>query len=325
MSNLNIASVLAVDQPRDIEAITGDILEAKRVGGEAILTIGRCLTEAKAVLKHGEWLPWLTERVEFSERTAQNFMRLSREWSNPQTLADLGASKALALLALPPEERESFLEQNHVVDGADKSVIDMSARELDKAIRERKEALYAAERAKADAKNAEEARAKMEADMGVLKGLLESAQAQHSSAEAEAQRLAKELEELKAKPVEVAVEVDQEAIDKARAEAVAGMQDKLDRAKAARDKANEKLYAAEKALADANAKLEAVKAEERKAVIAGDKDLAAFELLFEQTQADTNKLHGLLLKVRGKGDAELAAKLQKALLALSDMVRRCAE
>lgn len=325
MRDLNIASVLSVDQPRDIEAITGEILEAKRVGGEAILTIGRCLTEAKAVLKHGEWLPWLTERVEFSERTANRFMRLAREWSNPTTLSDLGASKALALLALPPEERESFLEQNHVVGGSDKSVIDMSARELDKAIRERKEALEAAERAKADAKTAEDARAKMEADMGVLKGLLESAQAQHSSAEAEAQRLAKELEDLKAKPVEVAVEVDQEAIDKARAEAVAGMQDKLDRAKAARDKANEKLYVAEKALADANAKLEAVKAEERKAVIAGDKDLVAFEMMFEQAQNDTNKLHGLLLKVRGKGDAELAAKLQKALLALSDMVRRCAE
>ena len=32
---------------RTIETITGDILEAKRQGGEAILTIGRCLIEAK--------------------------------------------------------------------------------------------------------------------------------------------------------------------------------------------------------------------------------------------------------------------------------------
>ncbi len=45
------------------------------------------------MLPHGEWLPWLTEQVEFSERTARNFMRLAREWTNRQALADLGAAK----------------------------------------------------------------------------------------------------------------------------------------------------------------------------------------------------------------------------------------
>ena len=69
---------------RTIETITDEILDAKRTGGEAILTIGRCLIEAKDMLPHGEWLPWLNERVEFSERTARNFMRLAREWTNRQ-------------------------------------------------------------------------------------------------------------------------------------------------------------------------------------------------------------------------------------------------
>ena len=32
---------------RTIETITDEILDAKRTGGEAILTIGRCLIEAK--------------------------------------------------------------------------------------------------------------------------------------------------------------------------------------------------------------------------------------------------------------------------------------
>ncbi|OUQ15543.1 hypothetical protein B5E80_19190, partial [Flavonifractor sp. An135] len=111
---------------RTIEAITGDILEAKRTGGEAILTIGRCLIEAKDLLPHGEWKAWLEERVEFSERSAQRFMRLAREWSNPTTLSDLGASKALMLLALPAEERETFIEEHNVID--------MSARQLEAAI-----------------------------------------------------------------------------------------------------------------------------------------------------------------------------------------------
>ena len=38
-----------------------------------------------------------------------------------------------------------------------------------------------------------------------------------------------------------------------------------------------------------------------------------------------NKLQGLLLKVRGRGDKELAEKLKAALLALSDAVRGCVE
>ena len=88
-------------QVRDIEAITAEILNAKRAGGEAILAIGRGLMEAKAMLSHGEWLPWLTEQVEFSESTAQRFMRLAKEWSNPSALTDLGATKALQLLARP--------------------------------------------------------------------------------------------------------------------------------------------------------------------------------------------------------------------------------
>ena len=103
------------------------------------------------MLPHGEWLPWLTEQVEFSERTARNFMRLAREWTNRQALADLGAAKALTLLALPPEEREQFMAENHIVNGEEKTVIDMTSRELEKAVKERDEALRAAEEAKAAA------------------------------------------------------------------------------------------------------------------------------------------------------------------------------
>lgn len=326
MRELNIGAVLAAEQPRDIETITGEILEAKRVGGEAILTIGRCLIEAKSTLPHGEWTNWLSEKVEYTERTAQRFMRLAQEYSNPTALSDLGAVKALALLALPPEERDRFMDESHDVNGEEKTVVDMTSRELDKAIRERKEALAAAEEAEAKAKTAEEARAKMETDMVMLKGLLDSAKAETASATEEAGKLARELEELKSKPVEVAVmQVDQDALDKARSEAVAGMQEKLDKAMAAKKKAEEKRKAAEDALADANAKLEAAQSEERKAVIAGDKDLATFELLFSQAQEQINKLHGMLLKVRGRGDTDLSGKLQKALLALSDLTRRCAE
>ena len=124
-----------VETERGIETITEEIIFYKNVGGQAVIEIGRRLTEAKAQLKHGEWLPWLREKVEFSETSAQNFMRIAREYGNTHLVGDLGASKALVLLALPASERENFAQEKHVVNGEEKSVSEMSKRELEEAIR----------------------------------------------------------------------------------------------------------------------------------------------------------------------------------------------
>ena len=323
---LDLSGVLAPKEGRDIEVITQEILDAKRRGGEAILTIGRCLTEAKQTIPHGEWLPWLNERVEFSERTARTFMRLSREWSNRLALADLGAAKALTLLALPAEERESFIAENHVVGGEEKTVIDMTSRELERAIRERKEAQEAAAKAQAEASAAEQARAKMAEDMKLLNARLSGAQEDREQAAQAVARLEAQLAELKEKPVEVAVEtvVDQAAIEKARAEAVAGMQDKLDKAREAKKRAEDKQKIAEEALEQARLQLEGQAREEKKAALGADKDLAQFEVLFDQTQSNVYKMQGILLKVRGR-DETAAGKLCKAIRALAEAVGRCAE
>lgn len=312
---------------RTIEAITGEILNAKRTGGEAILTIGRCLIEAKDMLPHGEWLPWLNERVELSERAAQRFMRLAREWSNPTALSDLGATKALTLLALPVEEREQFMAETHQVDGQEKNVIDMSARQLEQAIRERDEARKAAKAAKADASAAEQARAKMEADMAATKNLLESARADADSAGSRARVLEEKLRMLQEQPVEVAVEtvVDPEALEKARAEAVAEMQAKLDKAKEAKAKADEKRKQAEASVEILKKSLENMERNEKKAALGADKDVAQFEVLFNQGQELANKMRGLLLKVRGREDPSAAQGMEKALKALADAIGRCAE
>lgn len=306
-------------EDRTIEAITGEILDAKRAGGEAILTIGRCLIEAKDMLPHGEWLPWLNERVEFSERTARNFMRLAREWTNRQTLADLGASKALTLLALPAEEREQFME--------DHDVIDMSARQLEKAIRERDEARKAAEEAKAEANTAEQARAKMAEDMTLLNARLAGAREDRERALQDAAKLEEELAELKTRPVDVAVETvaDLEALEKARAEAVAEMQAKLDRAKERQKKAEAQAKEAQAALERTQAQLQDSERARKNAVLASDEDMATFQVLFQQAQDQANKMRGILLKLRGRADQTAAKGVEKALRALSEVIGRCAE
>lgn len=304
---------------RTIEAITGEILDAKRAGGEAILTIGRCLIEAKDMLPHGEWKDWLADRVEFSERAAQRFMRLAREWSNPTALSDLGATKALTLLALPAEERERFMEDNNVID--------MTTRQLEQAIKERDEARKAAEAAKAEASTAEQARVKMAEDMTLLNARLAGAREDRERALQDAAKLEEELAELKTRPVDVAVETvaDPEALEKARAEAIAEMQAKLDKAKERQKKAEAQAKEAQADLERTQVQLQESERARKNAVLASDEDMATFQVLFQQAQDQANKMRGILLKLRGRSDQTAAQGVEKALRALAEVIGRCAE
>lgn len=311
---------------RTIDEITADILQAQQTGGEAVLTIGKGLVEAKEKLNHGEWLDWLAERVNYSPRMAQKLMKLAREWTNANALTHLGTAKAFALLVLPEDERENFMTEPHMVDGEEKTVIDMTSRELEKAVRERADALEAKKQAEAAL-----ARAVEEAD--------------RAAADSVAAR--KELDELKNRPVEVAVEkADPAEIEKAKAEAraegeasrdkeIRELKDKLKIVRSERREAQEGLAKEENArkIAEENlaiAKAELASAKEQLSAPAQpaaltpldtDADLAQFKLLFDQAQTIINQLHGLLLKVRKRNDEENAGKLEAALTALSDKVR----
>ena len=308
-----IAQTMApASEVRNIETITGEILDAKRVGGEAILTIGRCLIEAKGMLPHGEWLPWLTEQVELSERTAQKFMRIAREWSNPSALADLGATKALMLLVLPKDEREQFVAEHNVVD--------MTSRQLEQAIKERDEA-------KAHAQQAEQERSEAQQSAQKLQETLHDVLEDRSDAYQRLEKLTEELDELKARPVEVAVEtvVDQDAIEKARSEAQAEMQVKLDKAKEAAAKAKEKQKQAEAAVEILKQSLDKREKAEKRAELAADEDMATFKVLFQQAQETANQMRGILLKMRSRPDPASAQGVEKALKALAEAIGRCVE
>jgi N6-adenosine-specific RNA methylase IME4 len=80
---------------------------AMQRGLEHAIRAGDLLLEAKAQLKHGQWLPWLTEHCSMSERTAQLYMRVAERRSEleakAQGLADLTLEGAARLLAKPSE------------------------------------------------------------------------------------------------------------------------------------------------------------------------------------------------------------------------------
>ncbi len=104
-----------------------------------IIEIGRRLCEAKELIPYGSFGDWVRRETGYSVSTANNFMRIFNEYgaaqgclfgaeAESQTFGKLSYSKALALLAVPAEERERFAEEHHVED--------MSTRELQEAIRE---------------------------------------------------------------------------------------------------------------------------------------------------------------------------------------------
>ena len=326
---------------RGIETITEEILSYKRTAGESILEIGRRLKEAKALLSHGEWLPWLSEKVEFSERSAQNFMRLADAYQNPQTLADLGASKALVLLALSPVERDEFLSEKHDVRGAEKTVPEMSARELEEAIRQRKIAELKAEETARELNRQKEATAEAEAEVAkaqeaaeAARAAVEDAKSISLAAQERTAELERELKELREKPVDVAVQtVDasaeqiaaavkeaEKAAEAKRDAEVAKKAEELKAAEAQRDEARKAVENAEAGRKAAEEQAAALRAElekvRRSAAAMDNKALAEFGVLFRQAQETVNRL----TELAGELDEENRPKVYRALGALRNMI-----
>ena len=329
---------------RDLEIIESEILIYKRNAGQAIIEIGKRLNEAKAQLSHGEWLPWLREKVDISERSARDFMRLAREYSKSAEIADLGASKALALLALPVSEREQFAAEKHEVDGVEKSVSDMTAKELKKAIEERDAARQTMEAMKARAEVAEQSREKMEQDMIHLKELQKRAREEEEAKAEELRRVEAELEALRAKPVDVAVEyrTDPKELEAAREEGLSqarkssqSILDAKEKALAAAEeqakKLKEDLRKAREEAKAANINLQNAEKEAREAKkqaenagklakVNSNENMVKFGVLFNQAQDTVNRMADAM----EKEPEENRAKMRKALNALAAAIQKVA-
>ncbi len=84
------------------ELINGAELLARDIGGKylkQVLLQGTDLLRMKAMLEHGEWLPWLCKHFKKSADRAQVYMRLASNTASERYLEKAGSiSKALALL-----------------------------------------------------------------------------------------------------------------------------------------------------------------------------------------------------------------------------------
>ncbi len=115
----------------NIEKTTAEILMLKDQTAQNIIEIGKRLIKVKENLQHGEFSEWLKERVDISHRTANNFMKVATTFSNSQSLANLGSTKLFLLAGLDEENRQEIMNENKVED--------MTTRELEKVVKEKKE------------------------------------------------------------------------------------------------------------------------------------------------------------------------------------------
>jgi hypothetical protein len=115
----------------NIERTTAEILILKEQTAQNIIEIGKRLIEVKENLQHGEFIKWLENKVDFSRCTANRFMKIATEFSNVSAVQHLGSRKLFLLAGLDEENREEVMQENNVEE--------MTTRELEQVIKEKKE------------------------------------------------------------------------------------------------------------------------------------------------------------------------------------------
>ena len=139
-----------------LSTLAGEINLIKRRAEQTVIMaaieIGERLLEIKATVPAGSWGAWLAENIDFSERKAQDMMRLYQEYGQGQAklfgstiddtkLRSLSYTQAVALLSIKDSDERADFINNQPVES-------MSTRELEAAIKAKNKAEKEAEEAK---------------------------------------------------------------------------------------------------------------------------------------------------------------------------------
>lgn len=217
---------------RSIEIVTAEITmirdNARKVFLESVIQIGTRLEEAKQMVPSGEWTAYLTDKLGYKPSTAQNYMRIAREFGGGQvsisgkTAADafgqLSYSQILPLLGMAEEEREELAEENDLPS--------MSSREIAALVKERDEA-------KANADRLKEKDKLLRSKLREANKERDKAQSSLSDATQREKDLAERLDELEKRPAEVR-ELTEEELEKIRSKV---REENAEAAKAAEERA----------------------------------------------------------------------------------------
>lgn len=113
------------------------VAEIKFFENQAVVSyweIGKRLSQAKEQLNHGEWQDWINTNLGYSYDTANNLIKVFKQYPNIDTYQHLNFSKVLALTSIKDEEdRQDFIDSHEVED--------MTTRKLQAEIKKYKKSL----------------------------------------------------------------------------------------------------------------------------------------------------------------------------------------
>lgn len=214
---------------RSAEIVTAEIVmirdNCRKVLMDSVVQIGTRLEELKQLVPQGQWTAYLTDKLGYKPSTAQNYMRIAREFGGGQvgldgrtaadTFGSLGYSQLLPLLGMAEEEREELAEEHDLPS--------MSSREIAALVKERDEAKEAAKIAKDAADTAqttaEEARreaVEAEGRASETRKKLAAVTADRDNALATAKQLQEALDEMDEQPVAEVRELTEEELGELR-------------------------------------------------------------------------------------------------------------
>src|SRR6476469_3025680 len=78
----------------EIRKAHADVQDAAKTAAQRAIEAGHALIEAKELVEHGGWLPWLRQHCALAERTAQLYMQIAKTGLKSATIADLGLKAA---------------------------------------------------------------------------------------------------------------------------------------------------------------------------------------------------------------------------------------
>lgn len=218
-----------INVSRSPELIAAEINNIKEQTKRQVLynsiEIGRRLTEAKMLLPHGDWGKWLEEKVDYQKSTANNLMKIFKEYGSDQltllgdnaksqALGNLSYTQAIALLGIHDiNAREEFIENNNVDN--------MSTRELKKTIEELNQANKEKEELKKTAQGAinnnlslTEKIKELEKTSNEALSTLKVKENETLEARKETEEYKSKVKELEERPIEVVSGVDEEEVKK---------------------------------------------------------------------------------------------------------------
>ena len=314
MSDSIVEAKYQIVQERSLPVIASEIHQIERtvygVAMDGAIQIGEKLKEAQGMVPAGEWVKWLSENLNYSQRQAYNFMEIATNYGdsnspyfNLQTSANLSISKALELLRLPDEEVENFAETHDIENESVRSLKDQIS-QLKKEKTEAEERAREAEQASSSVNDEEVAKLRVREQE--LEQSVKNTLERESDLQIKLDKAKEDLKKAKAKLKESEAAKDEEIQDRL-AKASAELEEK---AKAdAHAEAEEELQKQKEQISHLAEQVEKLEAEKAKL---SNTSLMEFKVMVDQLQDVYFKINDLITE-QNEHDPELGLKMQRAL------------